>query len=85
MANYIGQTQVNTTIPGITTPYNGPRYQAAVAALTAAGRDLTFANIRDYIGANYPTTVTRDANGNPVTIIAQPNDPLVNFVISTPF
>ncbi|AXJ96242.1 MULTISPECIES: TonB-dependent receptor [unclassified Sphingomonas] len=85
VANYIGQTQVNTTIPGITTPYNGPRYQAAVAALTAAGRDLTFANIRDYIGANYPTTVTRDANGNPVTIIAQPNDPLVNFVISTPF
>ncbi len=72
-------------MPGITTPFGGPRYQAAVAALTAAGRDLTFANIRDFIGTAYPTTVSRDAQGNPVTILAQPNDPSVNFIISTPF
>ncbi|MBB4616118.1 TonB-dependent receptor [Sphingomonas abaci] len=85
VSNYIGQTQVNTTLPGITTPVGGPRYQAAIAALTAAGRDLTFANIRDFIGTAYPTTVTRDAQGNPVTILAQPNDPSVNFVVSTPF
>ncbi|HIV77951.1 MAG TPA: TonB-dependent receptor [Candidatus Sphingomonas excrementigallinarum] len=79
VSNFIGTTQVNTTIPGITTPFNGPRYQAAVAALTARGQDLTFANIRDYIGTTYPGSVV---NG---TIVAQANDPLVNFVVSTPF
>jgi len=76
VSNYIGSTQVNTVVPAITTPLGGPRYQAAIAAL---GANATFGQIRDYIGANYPGSVV---NG---TIIAQPNDPSVNFVISTPF
>ena len=76
VSNYIGQTQVNTTIPGITTPIGGPRYQAALAAL---GANASFGDIRDYIAVNYPGTVVDG------TIIAQANDPLVNFVISTPF
>ena len=76
VSNYIGQTQVNTTIPGISTPLGGPRYQAALAAL---GANASFGDIRDYIAANYPGTVVDG------TIIAQANDPLVNFVISTPF
>ena len=76
VSNYIGNTQVNTTVPGVTTPIGGPRYQAALAAL---GANATFAQIRDYIGSNYPGSVV---NG---TIIAQPNDPLVNFVVTTPF
>ena len=84
VANYIGNTVVNGTIPGITSPtttfngvtQNGPRYQAALNAL---GANATFAQIRDYIAGNYAGGVV---NG---TIIAQPNDPLVNFVIQTPF
>ncbi|TPG41266.1 TonB-dependent receptor [Sphingomonas koreensis] len=82
VSNYIGQTQINTTIPGVTTPLGGPRYQAAIAALgTTAG----YGDILTYIANNYPTTVGRDANGNPTTITALPEDPAVNFVISTPF
>ncbi|KQO08922.1 TonB-dependent receptor [Sphingomonas sp. Leaf242] len=84
VANYIGNTVVNTNIAGITSPtttfngvtQNGPRYQAALNAL---GANATFAQIRDYIGTNFPGGVV---NG---TIIAQPNDPSVNFVIQTPF
>jgi TonB-dependent receptor len=79
VSNYIGSTQVNTTIPGVTTPVGGPRYQAALAALAASGTEATFANIRDYIGATYPGSVV---NG---TIIAQANDPAVNFIVTTPF
>lgn len=84
VANYIGQTQVNTTVPGVTSPVStfngqtqyGPRYQAAINNL---GTNATYAQIRDYIAANYPGTVV---NG---TIVAQSNDPLVNFVVTTPF
>ncbi|APX66146.1 TonB-dependent receptor [Sphingomonas sp. gentR] len=84
VSNYIGNTQVNLTVPGLTSPttsfngvtQNGPRYQAAINAL---GANATFAQIRDYIGANFPGGVV---NG---TIVAQPNDPLVNFVVTTPF
>lgn len=84
VANYISSTVVNQTIPGITSPtttfngvtQNGPRYQAALNAL---GANATFGQIRDYIAANYPGGVV---NG---TIVAQPNDPLVNFVIQTPY
>ena len=76
VSNYIGSTQVNTTVPGLTTPIGGPRYQAALAAL---GANATYAQIRDYIGANFPGGVV---NG---TIIGAANDPLVNFVINQPF
>jgi TonB-dependent receptor len=84
VSNYIGNTVVNQTISGITSPtttfngvtQNGPRYQAALNVL---GANATYAQIRDYIGANFPGGVV---NG---TIIAQPNDPLVNFVIQTPY
>ncbi len=76
VSNYIGTTQVNGPAFGLTNPANGPRYQAALAAL---GANATFAQIRDYIGANYPGSVV---NG---TILGSPNDSPVNFVISTPF
>ncbi|KTF68815.1 TonB-dependent receptor [Sphingomonas sp. HT-1] len=84
VSNYIGQTQINTTVPGVTSPVStfngvtryGPRYQAAINAL---GANATFAQVRDYIAANYPGGVV---NG---TIVAQPDDPLVNFIVSTPF
>ncbi len=84
VSNFIGQTQVNSTVPGVTSPVTtfngvtqyGPRYQAAINAL---GVNATFAQVRDYIAANFPGGVV---NG---TIVAQPNDPAVNFVITTPF
>ncbi|MFS0773216.1 TonB-dependent receptor [Sphingomonas sp. 1P08PE] len=76
VSNYIGSTQVNTPAFGLTNPANGPRYQAALAAL---GANATFAQIRDYIGANFPGSVV---NG---TILGTAADAPVNFVISTPF
>ena len=76
VSNYIGSTQVNGPAFGLTNPANGPRYRAALAAL---GAGATFAQIRDYIGANFPGSVV---NG---TILGRADDAPVNFVISTPF
>ena len=80
VSNYIGQTQVNTTIPGLNNPADGPRYRQATAALQAAGQDLTFANYRDYFRANFPGSISADGR-----IIGSAQDAPVNFVIQTPF
>lgn len=77
VANYIGNTQVRTTVPGLTNPALGPRYQAALAALPAGA---TYAQIASYIATNYPGTVTSDG-----FILGTANDPLVNFTVSQPF
>lgn len=73
--NFISSTRIDYNSPGITTPVNGPRWQAALAAL---GADATLGEIRQYIINTFPDTVT----GN--TINAAPGDPLVNFEITTP-
>ncbi len=77
VSNYIGQTQVNTTVPNVTNPALGPRYAAAVQAL---GASATYAQIASYISVNYPGTVTADG-----FILGTAADPAVNFVISQPF
>ncbi|MBI0476443.1 TonB-dependent receptor [Sphingomonas sp. MA1305] len=85
VSNYIGSTQINTTIPGIASPTttfngvttNGPRYQAAI---NAPGYDGTFAFIQNYYIKNFPAYV-----GKNNVLLAGPGDPLVNFVITTPF
>ncbi|MEI5686333.1 TonB-dependent receptor [Sphingomonas kyungheensis] len=85
VANYIGSTQINTIIPGVTAPTttlngvttNGPRYQAAI---NAPGYDGTFAFIQNYYAANFPQYVGK--NG---ALLAGPGDPSVNFIITTPF
>ncbi len=77
VSNYIGTTQVTTTVPSVVNPALGPRYAAALAAL---GANATYAQIANYISVNYPGTVTPDG-----FIIGQPNDPLVPFVISQPY
>ncbi|EZP52579.1 TonB-dependent receptor [Sphingomonas sp. RIT328] len=85
VANYIGSTQINTIIPGVTAPTttlngvttNGPRYQAAI---NAPGYDGTFAFIQNYYAANFPQYVGK--NG---ALLASPGDPSVNFIITTPF
>ena len=76
VSNYIGSTQVRQPAFGLTDPSNGPRYQAAIAAL---GANATFAQIRDFIGARFPGSVV---NG---TIVGTPQDAPVTFVISQPF
>jgi TonB-dependent receptor len=76
VSNYIATTQVRQSAFGLTDPSNGPRYRAAIAAL---GANATFAQIRDYIGANFPGSVV---NG---TILGTAADGPVSFVISTPF
>ncbi len=76
VSNYIGSTQINGPAFNLTNPANGPRYRAALAAL---GANATFADIRNYISTNFPTTVQ---NG---TILGTAEDAPVNFVISTPF
>lgn len=75
VSNFISSTRIDTDAFGLTTPVNGPRWNAAVAAL---GSSATVADIRQYIITNFPDTVT----GN--VINAAPGDPLVNFQISTP-
>ena len=83
--NFISSTQINTTIPGVTSPtttfngvtQNGPRYQAALNAL---GANATFQAIQAYYAANFPAYVGK--NG---VLLAGPGDPSVNFVITTPF
>lgn len=85
VSNYIGRTQFNTTIPNVAAPTttidgvttNGPRYQAALNAL---GPNATFFQIQQYYRANFPQFV-----GPAGQLLAGPGDPLVNFVISTPF
>lgn len=85
VSNYIGQTQINTTIPNVAAPTttlngvttNGPRYQAALDAL---GPNATFFQIQQYYQANYPQYV-----GPLGQLLAGPGDPLVNFILSTPF
>ncbi|WP_375390498.1 TonB-dependent receptor [uncultured Sphingomonas sp.] len=85
VSNYIGQTQFNTTIPGVAAPTttvngvttNGPRYQAALNAL---GPNAPINLIQDYYRANFPQYV-----GSLGQLLAGPGDPLVNFVITTPY
>ncbi len=75
VSNFISTTRINSNAFGLTTPVNGPRWNAAVAAL---GANATVGQIRQYIITNFPSTVT----GN--IINAAPGDPLVNFEITTP-
>jgi TonB-dependent receptor len=75
VSNFITTTRVDSSAFGLTTPVNGPRWNAAVASI---GPDATVAQIRQYIITHFPDTVT----GN--VINAAPGDPLVNFEINQP-
>lgn len=84
--NFISSTRVDTEAFGLTNPADGPRYQAAVAAL---GPNASTTAIRNYIFANYPSSVVVDSY-DPVTgnytgkILGLPEDNKVNFQITTP-
>lgn len=84
--NFISSTRVDTEAFGLTNPADGPRYQAAVAAL---GANASTTDIRNYIFANYPASVEIDSF-DPVTgnytgrILGLPEDNPVNFQVTTP-
>ena len=64
---------------GVRTPVGGPRYLAAVAAGNTSAGD-----IRQYIADNFPDSVEIQGNGA-IHVITLPEDPLLNFQITTPF
>lgn len=76
VSNFISSARLDTSAFGLTNPADGPRYQAAIAAL---GANASLTDIRNYIIANYPATVQ-----NGTDILGQPNDNLINFQITTP-
>lgn len=75
VSNFISDNQVHEPAYELRNPAAGPRYQAALAAL---GPGASTTDIRNWIVANYPGTVDGTA------ILAQPDDPLVDFTISFP-
>ncbi|ALH80806.1 TonB-dependent receptor [Sphingopyxis macrogoltabida] len=85
VSNFISTTRVDTNAFGLTTPVNGPRWQAAIAAL---GTGATVGDIRQYIFENFPDSVTITGGGGntPFTgvIHAAAGDPLVNFEVTQP-
>ncbi|MBR0553599.1 TonB-dependent receptor [Stakelama marina] len=85
VSNFISSARVDMTAFGLRTPYQGPRYQAAIAAL---GANAGAQDIRQYIFDNYPgstqPTGTDPAGYTTGKIFALPEDPLVNFQISQP-
>jgi TonB-dependent receptor len=80
VSNFISSTRIDRTAFGLHTPVGGPRYNAALAAL---GANATADEIRAYIAANYPSTVVITPTGQ-VLIQSLPEDPLLNFQITTP-
>lgn len=85
VSNFISTTRVDTQAFGLRTPVGGPRWNAALAA---RGQNATVSQIRQYIFANYPGSVTITGGtqeGNFVgTINTLPEDPALNFQITQP-
>lgn len=81
VSNFISTTRVNETAFGLHTPVGGPRYLAALAAL---GPNATAADIRQYIAIHYPASVVINPSNGQIFIQSLPEDPLLNFQITTP-
>ncbi|MBW4330397.1 TonB-dependent receptor [Stakelama sp. CBK3Z-3] len=80
VSNFVGSDRINTTAFGLTNPGQGPRADAARAAL---GSTATSTQIREYIATNYPDTVSYNDNGD-LLIAGLPEDDPLNFQISQP-
>jgi TonB-dependent receptor len=84
VSNFISDVKIHTTAFGLTTPWEGPRYDAAVAALGANANNVT---IRQYIFDHYPDTTNptgTDVGGNTTgQIFGTAEDPLLDFEVST--
>lgn len=84
VSNFISTTRIDTEAFGLTTPVGGPRWNAALASL---GANATVAQIRQFIFANFPNSVTITGGGPGTyvgTINSIPGDPALNFEITTP-
>ena len=84
VSNFISTTRVDTEAFGLKTPVGGPRWNAALAAL---GQNATVTQIRQYIFANYPGSVTITGGGPGTyvgTIATLPEDPALNFQVTQP-
>lgn len=74
--NFVGVSSVTENLFGLRNPSQGPRFQAALAAL---GTGATSTEIRDYIIANYPDSTTA-----PNDIHSLDEDPLYEFNVTIP-
>ena len=81
VSNFISSTQLHTDAFDLHTPVGGPRYNAALAAL---GPNASATAIRNYIFQNFPGSSAMGPNGQ-ILIFGLPEDPLVDFVVTTPF
>ncbi|MBV8500353.1 MAG: TonB-dependent receptor [Paucibacter sp.] len=79
IVNYITQTVIDATPFNLHTPVGSAMYQAAVAS---GCQQSDSGCIRNYIFTNYPTAP--GVNVAAQTITAQPGDPLLHFMMSTP-
>lgn len=75
VTNFVGTSTTSENLFGLRNPSQGPRFQSAITAL---GAGATSSEIRDYIIANFPDTVT----GN--LIHSTSDDPLYSFNTTIP-
>lgn len=85
VANFISTTTVSESAFGLTNPGDGPRYQAAIAAL---GPQAATVDIRQYIFTHYPSTTVQtgvDSTGY-ITgqILSTPQDNPLIFKVTEP-
>lgn len=78
VSNFIGTNRIDSTAFGLTNPADGPRYQAAIAAL---GANATTTDIRNYIFQHYPES----SNAATGEIFGLPEDNPLDFQISEPY
>ena len=80
VSNFIGSDRFDTTAFGLTNPGQGPRADAARAAL---GPTATSTDIRNYIAANFTEGVFTNDQGQ-LIIQGLPEDDPLNFQITQP-
>ena len=81
VSNFIGTTTTQTPFFGLTNPGQGAAF---LAAQTALGAGASFEQVMDYIEANYPSLVYRNAGGDAIGILGAAADPELVFTISQP-
>ena len=81
VSNFIGTTTTQTPLFGLTNPGQGDAFLEAQAAVGPGG---SFEDIMDYIEANYPTLVYRNAGGEAIGILGTATDPELVFTVSQP-
>ncbi len=88
ITNFVGKSTVKQPVGGIHTPIGGKYYNAAVAAGCAQTdpkclRNYIFTNFDGQPGVTY-SGVTNQAGEMQGSIVGQPDDPLLQFDITTP-